>query len=108
MSNQTSFGLYKSLVPAPLFYDFIILFSSWLYTVLIILIFLRTQSAVNPFLKQFFIPTYTSLLHSIDPSVGCGISHNNTIHIIQVQFILLYKCHMIQTKGSHKVVISYK
>jgi hypothetical protein len=53
MSNHTSFGLYKSLVPALLFSDFIILFSSWLYTVLIILIFLRTQSAVNPFSVDF-------------------------------------------------------
>jgi hypothetical protein len=32
---------------------FIIVFSSWLYTVLIILIFLRTQSAVNPFSVDF-------------------------------------------------------
>jgi hypothetical protein len=46
MSDHTSFGLYKSLVPAPLFFDFIILFSSWLYTVLIILIFLLAQSLV--------------------------------------------------------------
>jgi hypothetical protein len=41
-------------------------------------------------------------------TVGCGIRHNNTIHIIQAQVILLYKCHKIQTKGSHKVEISYK
>jgi hypothetical protein len=27
---------------------------------------------------------------------------------VQVQVILLYKCHIIQTKRSHKVVISYK
>jgi hypothetical protein len=40
--------------------------------------------------------------------IGCGISHNNTIHIIQVQFILLQRFHIIQTKGSHKVVIRYK
>jgi hypothetical protein len=33
-------------------------------------------------------------------TIGSGISHNNTIHIIQVQVILLYKCHKIQTKGS--------
>jgi hypothetical protein len=23
-------------------------------------------------------------------TIGCGISHNNTIHIMQVQFLLLY------------------
>jgi hypothetical protein len=27
---------------------------------------------------------------------------------MQVQFILLYRFHIIQTKDSHKVVISYK
>jgi hypothetical protein len=48
MSNHTSFGLYKSLVSTPHFFDFIILFSLWLCTVLIILMFRRTQSAVNP------------------------------------------------------------
>jgi hypothetical protein len=37
---------------------------------------------------------HTSLLHSMDPQVsqmtiGCGISHNNTIRKIQVQFIPL-------------------
>jgi hypothetical protein len=29
-------------------------------------------------------------------SIGCGISHNKTIHIIQVQFIPLYRFHIIQ------------
>jgi hypothetical protein len=46
MSNHTNFGL-KSLNPAALFFDFIILFSSWLYSALIILIFLGSLSAVN-------------------------------------------------------------
>jgi hypothetical protein len=37
---------------------------------------------------------HTSLLHSMDPqisqmTIGCVIGHNNTIHIIQVQFIPL-------------------
>jgi hypothetical protein len=59
-----------------------------------------------------YIPTYIFItLHGSISSSGdnrIGISHNNTIHIIQVQFILLYKCHIIQAKGSHKAVISYK
>jgi hypothetical protein len=57
---------------------------------------------------HIFENIHTSLLHSMDPQVsqmtiGCGISHNNTVHIIQVQFILLYRFHVIQIKDSHKV-----
>jgi hypothetical protein len=46
MSNHTSFGKCKSVFAA-LFLDFVILFNSCLYTTFLILIFLRTQSAIN-------------------------------------------------------------
>jgi hypothetical protein len=41
-------------------------------------------------------------------TIGFGISHNDTIHIILVQFIRQYKFHIIQTKGSHEVMICNK
>jgi hypothetical protein len=76
ISNHTNFDLYKSYVLAPLFFYFIISFSSWLCTVLTVLIFLRRQSAVNlqcwvqviffsfPHFSHFCCNTY-SFQHSI-------------------------------------------
>jgi hypothetical protein len=65
MSNHTSCGLYKSLVPTPLFFDFTFMFTSWLFTVFIIFIFLPTQYAVNYSLlnsaSNFFMPFFSRI-----------------------------------------------